>query len=104
MDTNERIHFQKFIDSGQPVGEVIGVSNFLVRVKGLQPINVHALVIFEDGSKGFVQHILEDFVIILHLGTALLKVGMVAVQRTSGKSGKRFCWQSGVRNRQAAGR
>jgi F-type H+-transporting ATPase subunit alpha len=83
MDANSRAHFQKFIDSGQPVGEIIGVSSFLVRVKGLQPINMHALVIFEDGSKGFVQHILEDYVIILHLGTALLRVGMVAVVQSN---------------------
>jgi F-type H+-transporting ATPase subunit alpha len=79
MEANARAHFQKFVDSGQPVGEVIGVSNFLVKVKGLQPVNPHALVIFEDGSKGFVQHILDDYVIILHLGTVLLKVGMVVV-------------------------
>jgi F-type H+-transporting ATPase subunit alpha len=79
MEGNAKQHFQKFVDSGHPVGEVIGVTSFLVQIKGLQPVNLHALVIFEDGSKGFVQHILEDYVIVLHLGTDLLKVGMVAV-------------------------
>jgi F-type H+-transporting ATPase subunit alpha len=83
MEANAKAHFQKFVDAGQPVGEVIGVNDFLIRVKGLQPINLHALVIFEDGSKGFVQHILEDQIIILHLGTQLLKVGMVVVLQSS---------------------
>lgn len=79
MEGNAKAHFQKFVDAGQPVGEVIGVSSFMIRVKGLQPINVHALVIFEDGSKGFVQNIMEDYVVILHLGTQLLKVGVLVV-------------------------
>jgi F-type H+-transporting ATPase subunit alpha len=79
MDSNAKQHFQKFVEAGHPVGEVIGVNSFLVQVKGLQPVNVHALVIFEDGSKGFIQHILEDRVIALHLGSTPLKVGVVAV-------------------------
>lgn len=79
MDNNAKQHFQKFVEAGHPVGEVIAVNSFLVRVKGLQPVNMHALIIFEDGSKGFVQHILEDHVIVLHLGTDPLKVGAIAV-------------------------
>jgi F-type H+-transporting ATPase subunit alpha len=93
MEGNAKQHFQKFVDSGHPVGEVIGVTSFLVQVKGLQPVNLHALVIFEDGSKGFVQQILEDYVIVLHLGTDLLKVGMVAViqiEQLVAKVGKDF--------------
>jgi F-type H+-transporting ATPase subunit alpha len=72
-------HFKKLVEAGNPVGEIIGVERFLVRVKGLQPCRVRALVMFEDGSKGFVQQILEDQVIILHLGVAPLNVGLVAV-------------------------
>jgi F-type H+/Na+-transporting ATPase subunit alpha len=79
MDSNAKQHFQRFIEAGHPVGEVISVNSFLVQVKGLQPVNVHALIIFEDGSKGFVQQILEDRVVILHLGTTPLKSGAVAV-------------------------
>jgi F-type H+-transporting ATPase subunit alpha len=93
MEGNAKQHFQKFVDAGHPVGEVIGVTSFLVQVKGLQPVNLHALVIFEDGSKGFVQQILEDYVIVLHLGTDLLKVGMVAViqiEQLVAKVGKDF--------------
>ena len=77
--TNKSAHFQRLIESGQPVGEVIGVDKFLIRVRGLQPITIHALVMFEDGSKGFVSQVLEDQVIILHMGTSDLTVGMMAV-------------------------
>ncbi|HVX58434.1 MAG TPA: sodium-transporting two-sector ATPase [Candidatus Saccharimonadales bacterium] len=72
-------HFQRFVDAGQPVGEVVAVNSFLITVRGLQPVNVHALVTFDDGSKGFVQHVLEDTVQVLHLGTTKLKVGSLAV-------------------------
>lgn len=71
--------FEELIAKGHSVGEIVGVDRFLVRVKGLQPINVHALVQFEDGSKGYVHHIYEDYVVVLHLGTESLRVGMVAV-------------------------
>jgi F-type H+-transporting ATPase subunit alpha len=72
-------HFDSLVAAGNPVGEVIAVDKFLVRVKGLQPSSVHALVMFEDGSKGFIHHILPDHVIVLHLGTETLRNGMVAV-------------------------
>lgn len=86
-------HFQRFVDAGQPVGEVLTVNNFLVAVKGLQPVNIHALVTFEDGSKGFVSQILDDRVKVLHLGSAKLRVGSLAVvQQTElmAKVGKDF--------------
>lgn len=73
------LHFQKLIEQGKPVGEVIGVNQFIVMVKGLQPANAHSIVMFEDGSKGFINHVLEDHVLVLHLGTEKLRVGMVAV-------------------------
>jgi len=72
-------HFQSYVDAGKPVGEVVAVNNFLITVSGLQPVNVHALVAFDDGSKGFVEKILEDRVQVLHLGTTKLKVGSLAV-------------------------
>lgn len=73
------LHFQKLIEQGNPVGEVIGVNQFIIMVKGLHPANAHAIVMFEDGSKGFINHVLEDHVLVLHLGTEKLRVGMVAV-------------------------
>ncbi len=72
-------HFAKLIESGKPVGEVIAVEKFLVQVSGLQPSALHALVMFEDGSKGFISQVHVDHVLVLHLGSEALRVGMVAV-------------------------
>ena len=86
-------HFQQLVDAGGTVGEIIGIDRFLIRVKGLHPVSVHALIMFEDGSKGFVHHVYQDMVIVLHLGTDQLTVGMVAVvQHTElvAKVGKDF--------------
>lgn len=79
MSTGNEKHFQVFVDKGNPVGEVISVNNFLVWVKGLLPVNIHALIAFDDGSKGFVQQILNDRVLVLHLGVSQLRVGTLAV-------------------------
>jgi F-type H+-transporting ATPase subunit alpha len=86
-------HFDKLVESGKPVGEVIGVERFLITAKGLQPCRIHALIMFEDGSKGFVHQVKEDRVVILHLGAKELKVGMVAVvqhEELVAKVGKDF--------------
>jgi F-type H+-transporting ATPase subunit alpha len=72
-------HFDQLVASGKPVGEVIAFERFLVRIRGLSPINAHALVMFEDGSKGFVHHVLEDQVLVLHLGNKPLAIGMTVV-------------------------
>jgi F-type H+-transporting ATPase subunit alpha len=87
MDADAAKNFKRLVDSGRPVGEVISVNSFLVEVKGLQPVNSHALVVFEDGSKGYVHHILEDKVVIMHLGSVSVKIGMLVVlQHKSGKT------------------
>lgn len=86
-------HFAKLVESGKPVGEVIAVEKFLVQVSGLQPSALHALVMFEDGSKGFISQIHADHVVVLHLGSEALRVGMVAVlqhQELVCKVGKDF--------------
>lgn len=72
-------HFDQLVAAGKPVGEVIAVDRFMVRVKGMQPVNLHALVLFEDGSKGYVHHINDDHLIILHLGVKPVVVGTTAV-------------------------
>jgi F-type H+-transporting ATPase subunit alpha len=79
MDGGAKQHFKRFVEAGHPVGEVIAINSFILKVKGLQPVNIHALIIFEDGSKGFVQHIYEEYVVVLHLGNKPLRVGAVAV-------------------------
>jgi F-type H+-transporting ATPase subunit alpha len=86
-------HFDKLVESGNPIGEVIAVEKFLIKVHGLHPIAVHALVMFEDGSKGFVHQVHEDHIVLLHLGAESLRVGMVAVlqhQELVSKVGKDF--------------
>jgi F-type H+/Na+-transporting ATPase subunit alpha len=72
-------HFDRLVAAGQPVGEIIGINKFLVSVRGLQPVTARSLIMFEDGSKGFVHHVYEDRVVVLHLGIAGLSVGMTAV-------------------------
>ena len=73
--------FDDLVKQGKSVGEIIAVDGFLVTAKGLFPANPHALVMFEDGSKGFVQHVMHDKVKILHLGTDSLSIGMMCVMQ-----------------------
>ena len=83
MDDDATKNFKRLVDAKRPIGEVISVNSFLVEVKGLQPVNPHALVVFEDGSKGYVHSILEDRVVIMHLGDIAATIGMlVVVQHT----------------------
>jgi F-type H+-transporting ATPase subunit alpha len=86
-------HFDKLVDSGKPVGEVIGVEKFLVTVKGMQPCRIHSLVMFEDGSKGFVHQIFKDHVVVLHMGSVEVRTGMITVlqhEELVSKVGKDF--------------
>jgi F-type H+/Na+-transporting ATPase subunit alpha len=85
--------FQELVEKGKPVGEIIGIDSFLVKVRGLQPCNVHALIRFEDGSKGYVHHVYEDYVMVMKLGTTVLHIGMVCViqhEELLTKVGKNF--------------
>lgn len=93
MDANSQSHFQRFVAAGRPVGEIIAVNGFLIELRGMQPVNARSTVLFEDGSKGFVSHILEDRLIVLHMGNINLQVGMVAVlesDNTTVRVGKDF--------------
>jgi F-type H+-transporting ATPase subunit alpha len=86
-------HFDSLVKSGKPVGEVIAVEKFLVQVRGLQPCIIHGLVMFDDGSKGFINQINDEYVSILHLGPVSLSVGTMAVLQHSDlvcKVGKDF--------------
>lgn len=86
-------HFDKLVADGQPVGEVVAVDKFLVHIRGLHPVSVHALIMFEDGSKGFVQQVTGENVVVLHMGVKTAAVGMVAViqhQELVCKVGKDF--------------
>ena len=71
--------FQKLVDKGNPVGEVIGIDSFMIKVKGLQPTNVHALVRFDNELRGYVHHVYEDYVIIMKLNPDPVFIGTVCV-------------------------
>ncbi|HTE57744.1 MAG TPA: sodium-transporting two-sector ATPase [Verrucomicrobiae bacterium] len=91
--TSGNQHFDRLVVAGNPVGEVIAVDKFLVKASGLQPCAVHALIMFEDGSKGFVHQVHTDHIVILHLGSKTLRIGMVGViqhQELVSKVGKDF--------------
>lgn len=79
MSVSANTHFQRLVDKGNPIGEVIAVNKFLITIRGLTPVNIHSLVLFEDGSKGYVHHILEDEVIVLQLSPTQITIGMVVV-------------------------
>ena len=71
--------FAGCVDKGNPVGEIIGIDSFMVQVRGLQPANVHAVVRFEDDTRGYVHEIFEDHVVVMKLDPSPLAIGMVAV-------------------------
>lgn len=86
-------HFDGMVKQGNPVGEIIAVERFLVKIKGLQPCTINTLIMFEDGSKGYVHQIMPDYVLALHLGSEPLRTGMIAVTQHSdlvSKVGKDF--------------
>lgn len=93
MITETKNTFQRIVDSGKPVGEVVAVDKFLIKVKGLHPVRVNALILFEDGSKGFVKQVDDNYVSILHLGDETVERGTLAViqhQELVTKVGKDF--------------
>ena len=71
--------FESLVAAGNPVGEVIGIDSFLVKVKGLQPTNVRALVRFDDDTRGYVHHVYEDYVVVMKLDPTPLRIGAVCV-------------------------
>lgn len=71
--------FEKLVSSGNPVGEVIGIDSFMVKVKGLHPTNVHAVVRFDDDTRGYVHEVFEDHVVIMKLDPSPLHIGTVCV-------------------------
>lgn len=76
--------FEERVEAGAPVGEIFASDAFMVKVKGLQPTNVHALVRFENDARGYVHHVYEDYVMIMKLDPVTLPVGMVCtIERDS---------------------
>ncbi len=74
-------HFNHLVEKGNPIGEIIAIEEFLVKVRGMQPVNIRALVMFEDGTKGYVHDVRDDHVTVLYLGGSQLFVGMKVVMQ-----------------------
>ena len=86
-------HFESLVAANNPIGEVIAVNKYMIKVRGLHPVTQHAVVLFEDGSSGLVRYIFEDYVSVLHLGQDNLSVGMSVVLQANDlttKVGKEF--------------
>lgn len=71
--------FQELIDAGWPTGEIVAVNEFIITVRGLAPVGVNAVILFENGAQGMVREVVGDEVIVLNLGVQAAKNGMVAV-------------------------
>lgn len=71
--------FEKLVNAGNPVGEIIGIDSFMVKARGLNPANVHAVVRFDDDTRGYVHEIFEDHVVIMKLDASPLHIGSVCV-------------------------
>ena len=61
--------FQELVSDGRPVGEVIAVDKFFVKVKGLHPISAQSLILFEDGTTGYVRATNSEYVSVFSMGT-----------------------------------
>lgn len=77
--TTDNKHFEQLVKTNAPIGEVVSVDHFLISVKGLHPTNIHALVVFQNGEKGFVHQILPTHTVILYLGKDAPDIGSLVV-------------------------
>ena len=74
-------HFESLVERQKVLGTVESVEDFIVKVRGLQPIQLNALVMFEDGTKGIVRAVEHDHVVILSMSKKNIFPGMsVALQ------------------------
>lgn len=71
--------FQELVDKGNPTGEVTSVDEFIINVRGLAPIGVNALVLFDNGGQGLVYEVDGETVVIFSLDTNDVSVGATAV-------------------------
>lgn len=67
-------HFNDLVAAGNPTGEVVSINEFMVEVRGLSPVAIKSLVMFENGGKGIVWEISDELVSILLLDTAPITV------------------------------
>ncbi len=71
--------FSKLVADGQPTGEVISVNRMLARVKGLEGASLNSIILFENGDRGLVRSIEDQFVVVLTLSSRETHIGLLAV-------------------------
>lgn len=71
--------FSQLVASDQPVGEVVAVNDFLVKVRGLAPVAPNGLVLFANGARGLVRSVDRDNVTIFSMSRDPVPVGTEAV-------------------------
>lgn len=77
MFENQR--FSDLVENGQPTGEVIAVTRFLITVAGLNKVPTGSLVLFNNGHFGLVQTVAEETILILNMSAETIPVGTLAV-------------------------
>lgn len=74
--------FEELVQKGNPVGEVMVANGVFIQVKGLHPARVNSMVLFEDGTVGFVRSVTKEYVTVLSMAPVPPEVGTVAVHRS----------------------
>ena len=79
MALDKNRHFEHLVEKLNPIGKVIAINKSIIRVKGLQPININALIMFENGEKGLVREIRNGYCLVMYLGVKDVEIGMRVV-------------------------
>jgi F-type H+/Na+-transporting ATPase subunit alpha len=75
--------FASLVADGRPTGEVVGMTELIIRLRGLEGVSVNSLVLFEDGSRGLVRGVRDQITEVLSLSLGRINVGMLAVLEQS---------------------
>jgi F-type H+-transporting ATPase subunit alpha len=79
LNVFENQSFAKLVKDGRPTGEVVGVNELLVTIRGLEGVGINGLVLFENGDRGLVRMIRDNLVDILTFAVHGAKLGTLAV-------------------------
>ncbi len=71
--------FQRLVEADNLTGEVVGVNSFIIEVKGLEGVQLGALVLFEDGQHGLVREAYGDKVILFNIDSENMSLGTLVV-------------------------
>jgi len=71
--------FQKLVEADNLTGEVVASNSFIVEVKGLEGVNLGAMVLFQDGQRGMVRETYGDKVILFNIDSERIALGTLAV-------------------------